>query len=84
MQRIPKLAGLKNEVIIPKHSRNVYDHAVRMPGVDIIEVNTREELETAINPRTAMIMIMSVAAADERAAEHARTSARWRKRGTCR
>ena len=41
MQRIPKLAGLKNEVIIPKHSRNVYDHAVRMPGVDIIEVNSR-------------------------------------------
>ena len=38
MQRIPKLDGMKNEVIIPKHSRNVYDHAVRMPGVDIIEV----------------------------------------------
>jgi uncharacterized pyridoxal phosphate-dependent enzyme len=64
MQRIPKLAGLKNEVIIPKHSRNVYDHAVRMPGVDIIEVNTREELETAINPRTAMIMVMSSPRAD--------------------
>lgn len=58
-QRIPKLAGLKNEVIIPKHSRNVYDHAVRMPGVDIIEVNTAEELEQSINPRTALIMIMA-------------------------
>ena len=59
MQRVPKLAGLKNEVIIPKHSRNVYDHAVRMPGIDVIEVNTAEELESSINPRTAMIMIMS-------------------------
>jgi L-seryl-tRNA(Ser) seleniumtransferase len=59
MQRIPKLAGMKNEVIIPKHSRNVYDHAVRMPGTDIIEVNTAEELEASINPRTALIMIMA-------------------------
>src|SRR5260370_6672745 len=59
MQRIPKLAGLKNEVIIPKHSRNVYDHAVRMPGVDIIEVNSADELQASINPRTALIMIMS-------------------------
>lgn len=65
MQRIPKLDGLKNEVIIPKHSRNVYDHAVRMPGVDIIEVNSRQELETSINPRTALIMIMSSPRADK-------------------
>jgi L-seryl-tRNA(Ser) seleniumtransferase len=64
MQRIPKLAGLKNEVIIPKHSRNVYDHAVRMPGVDIIEVNSKEELESSINPRTALIMIMASPRAD--------------------
>lgn len=64
MQRIPKLEGLKNEVIIPKHSRNVYDHAVRMPGVDIIEVNTAEELQASINPRTALIMIMSSPRAD--------------------
>ncbi|HWD98986.1 MAG TPA: aminotransferase class V-fold PLP-dependent enzyme [Bryobacteraceae bacterium] len=64
MQRIPKLAGLKNELIIPKHSRNVYDHAVRMPGVDIIEVNSKEELESAINPRTALIMIMASPRAD--------------------
>ncbi len=65
MQRIPKLEGLKNEVIIPKHSRNVYDHAVRMPGVDIIEVNSQKELESSINPRTAMIMIMASPRADK-------------------
>src|ERR1051326_4198611 len=59
MQRIPKLEGMKNEVIIPKHSRNVYDHAVRMPGVDIVEVNSAEELQSSINPRTALIMVMS-------------------------
>lgn len=65
MERIPKLEGMKSEVIIPKHSRNVYDHAVRMPNVTVIEVNTREELETAINPRTAMIMIMASPRADQ-------------------
>jgi uncharacterized pyridoxal phosphate-dependent enzyme len=59
MQRIPKLDGMKNEVIIPLHSRNVYDHAVRMTGVDIIEVGSPEQLESSIHARTAMIMIMS-------------------------
>src|SRR6476659_4265863 len=28
MQRLPYLHGLKSEVIIPKYSRNVYDHAI--------------------------------------------------------
>src|SRR5579872_793333 len=64
MQRVPKLAGMKNEVIIPKHSRNVYDHAVRMTGVNIVEVSTSVELETSINTRTAMIMIMTSPSAD--------------------
>src|SRR5579872_5137334 len=59
MQRMPKLDGMKNEVIIPLHSRNVYDHAVRMTGVNIVEVGSAEQLESSINPRTAMIMIMA-------------------------
>lgn len=58
--RIPDLTGIeKNEVIIPRGSRNVYDHAVRNVGVKVITVNTQEELEAAINPRTAMIYLMS-------------------------
>ena len=37
--RIPNLAGFaKDEVIIPRHSRNVYDAAVRAVGARIIEV----------------------------------------------
>ncbi|WP_155121244.1 aminotransferase class V-fold PLP-dependent enzyme [Bryobacter aggregatus] len=56
--RIPNLEGFaKDEVIIPKRSRNVYDAAVRSIGVRIIEVSTPEELEAAIGPRTAMIYI---------------------------
>jgi uncharacterized pyridoxal phosphate-dependent enzyme len=54
--RIPNLTGFpKDEVIIPKHSRNVYDAAVRSIGVKIIEVNSPEELEAALGPRVAMI-----------------------------
>ena len=58
--RIPDLTGFeKSEVIIPRSSRNVYDHAIRNIGVKIIEINTPEELEKALNERTAMIYIMS-------------------------
>lgn len=58
--RIPDLTGLdKTEVIMPRYSRNTYDHAVRNIGVKIITVNTPEELVEAINPKTAMIYINS-------------------------
>src|SRR5438552_9136691 len=58
--RIPDLAGFeKTEVVIPKSSRNLYDHAIRNIGVKIIEVNTPEELGNALNARTAMIYIMA-------------------------
>ncbi|MEP6534049.1 MAG: hypothetical protein ABJF23_01935 [Bryobacteraceae bacterium] len=54
----------KDEVIIPKHSRNNYDAAIRATGVRIIEVQSAEELETAIGPRTAMIYIFAGPRAD--------------------
>jgi uncharacterized pyridoxal phosphate-dependent enzyme len=64
--RIPNLTGFpKDEVIIPKHSRNVYDAAVRAVGVRVIEVRTPEELEAAVGPRTAMIYILAGPDADE-------------------
>lgn len=58
MQRLPDLTGLKSEVIIPEYSRNVYDHAIRMLGVKIIEVRDRAALEAAFNERTAMVYIL--------------------------
>ena len=58
--RIPDLNGFdKTEVIIPRSSRNAYDHAIRNVGVRIIEVNSPEELENAFNERTAMVYIMA-------------------------
>ena len=58
--RLPDLTGFaKDEVIIPGHSRNVYDAAIRAVGVKIIEVETPEELQLAIGPKTAMIYIFA-------------------------
>ncbi len=58
LQRLPYLDGLKDEVIMPRYSRNVYDHAARMLGVRIVEVNSIEECEQAFNDKTAMVMIL--------------------------
>jgi L-seryl-tRNA(Ser) seleniumtransferase len=58
MQRLPNLEGLKNEVIMPRESRNVYDHATRTLGVKIIEVDSVEEMQSALSRRTAMIQVL--------------------------
>src|SRR5690554_6150971 len=48
--RIPDLTGLdKTEVIIPRYSRNAYDHAIRNIGIKVIMVNTPDELKEAIS-----------------------------------
>ncbi len=49
------LTGMKSEVIIQKSHRVGYDHAVRNCGVKMIEVETKNELESAINEKTAMM-----------------------------
>lgn len=57
---LPSMEGMdKSEIIIPKAARNNYDAALRATGAKIIEVRTAEELEAAINPKTAMIYIRS-------------------------
>src|SRR5262245_44220466 len=56
--RIPDLAGFdKTEVVSPRYSRNVYDAAVRNVGVKMITVDTPEQLENSLGPRTAMIYL---------------------------
>src|SRR5436309_8159855 len=59
MQRLPNLAGLKSEVIVPEYSHNVYDHAIRMLGVKLIIVRTKAELDAAFNERTAMAYVLA-------------------------
>lgn len=49
----------KDQVIIPKHSRNPYDIGVRMCGAEIVEVATPEEFRSKLSDRTAMVYILS-------------------------
>jgi len=59
IQRLPDLTGLKDEVVVPLYSRNVYDHAIRMTGARILTVRSAEELEAALGPRSAMVYILA-------------------------
>jgi L-seryl-tRNA(Ser) seleniumtransferase len=64
--RVPDLRGFpRDECIIPRHSRNVYDAAVRAVGVRIVEVDSAAELEAAFGPRTALVYILAGPDADE-------------------
>jgi D-glucosaminate-6-phosphate ammonia-lyase len=56
--RIPDTAGMKDEVIIPAYSRSSYDAAARAVGVRMIQVEDMKELQAAMGPRTAMIMVL--------------------------
>ncbi len=59
MQRLPTdLPGLKNEVVMPRQSRNVYDHAIRMLGVKMVTPATREEFLQSFTPNTAMLALL--------------------------
>jgi len=53
MGRLPHLEGMKSEIIIQKIHRGSYDHAFRMVGVKLVEVETHDEFRRAIGPQTA-------------------------------
>lgn len=58
--RIPDLTGMdKTQVIVPSYSRNAYDHALRNIGIEMVMVDTAEELTRAINAKTALIYLVT-------------------------
>lgn len=50
--------GLPYEVIMPKESRNVYDAAIRAPGVKLVEVGSKEEFHAALGKNTALVAVL--------------------------
>ena len=62
IKRLPDTTGMRNEVITLKSHRHVYDHAIRMVGVKLVEVESREEMEAAMNENTALVAIFGDAA----------------------
>ena len=55
IQQLPDLTGMKSEVIIQKSHRNPFDHQLRSTGVKLVEIESREDLRKAVNPKTAMM-----------------------------
>jgi L-seryl-tRNA(Ser) seleniumtransferase len=59
VRQIPDLTELKNEVIIQRHHRFLYDHAIRNCGIRFVEIETAQELENALSEHTAMLMFFN-------------------------
>ncbi|MEO5995479.1 MAG: aminotransferase class V-fold PLP-dependent enzyme [Chitinophagaceae bacterium] len=59
--QIPRLdsTGMKSEVILQKAHNDGYAHALMNCGVTLIRVETREEAESAINDKTAMLYFIN-------------------------
>lgn len=58
-RQLPDLTGMKSEVLIQKTHRVGYDHAIRNCGIKLIEIETADELDKAINEKTAMLFFLN-------------------------
>lgn len=52
--QLPDTAGMKNEVVM-LGGRNAFDSAIRLAGARLVVARTNDELQKAINERTAMV-----------------------------
>jgi L-seryl-tRNA(Ser) seleniumtransferase len=64
IRQLPDVTGMKSEVIIQKSHRNPFDHQLRSTGVKLVEIETREQLHSAVNDRTAMMHFSNFANAE--------------------
>jgi L-seryl-tRNA(Ser) seleniumtransferase len=61
MRAIPDVSDFpRSEVIIQKSHRYPFDHQIRQTGAKLVEVETREEMIAAINPRTLAIHFTNI------------------------
>jgi len=59
IDRLPETSGLRNEVILQKGHRSGYEAQMALTGAKVVWVETRPELDRAINPRTAMMFFLN-------------------------
>jgi uncharacterized pyridoxal phosphate-dependent enzyme len=64
VEQLPHLegSGMKSEVICQKAHDIVYNHAFRNTGCTIVSVETVEDLEKAINEKTALLSFINIQA----------------------
>ena len=55
LKRLPDTVGMKNEIVQQKTHRGGYEQQMWLVGAKTVWVETKEELENAINERTAMM-----------------------------
>lgn len=61
MKLIPDVSTFpRNEVIIQKAHKYNFDHQIRQTGAKLVEVETREEMIAAINPKTVAIHFTNI------------------------
>jgi seryl-tRNA(Sec) selenium transferase len=61
MRVIPDVSDFpRNEVIIQKAHRYPFDHQIRQTGAKLVEVETREQMIAAINPKTVAIHFTNI------------------------
>ena len=61
MVAIPDVSTFpRTEVIIQKSHRYAFDHQIRQTGAKLVEVETREEMIAAINPKTLAIHFTNI------------------------
>src|SRR5262249_47943547 len=63
-QRLPDTTGMKNEVILQKAHHTCYENQLTDVGVKRVIVESRDDLEQAINERTALMFYLNFADAD--------------------
>jgi L-seryl-tRNA(Ser) seleniumtransferase len=64
LRQLPDREGIRFEVIQQKSHRSGYEHQMELCGAKIITVETRKELESAINERTGMMFFLNKAEPD--------------------
>jgi L-seryl-tRNA(Ser) seleniumtransferase len=64
LDRLPDTAGMRNEIVQQKSHRSGYEQQMLLVGTKIVWVETREELDHAINERTAMMFFLNKADPD--------------------
>lgn len=63
MFRLPRLDGMPRRAVMLSNGRFAYDHALRMVGVDIVEVGSRAELEAVFAEPVAFVCLLGTAEA---------------------
>ena len=58
MLRLPFTDGMVNRAIIPAKQRFAYDQAVRMCGCKIVEIETRADLDEALQQPVALVVLL--------------------------